>query len=66
LVRNVGPGLWIGSPPPLPRVPEDPEAVDEIVRLMEVYTESVERILGVESGRLHLIDEAMMKVIRGV
>ncbi|MFW5742326.1 MAG: TetR/AcrR family transcriptional regulator [Spirochaetota bacterium] len=49
----------------LPAVDERPEAVDEIVRLMEVYTESVERILGIETGRLRLVDEAMMNVIRG-
>lgn len=49
----------------LPLIDERPEAVDEIVRLMEVYTESVERILGIETGRLHLVDEAMMTVIRG-
>lgn len=49
----------------LPLIDERPEAVDEIVRLMEVYTESVERILGMESGRLRLVDEAMMTVIRG-
>jgi hypothetical protein len=32
---------------------------------MEVYTEAVERILGMEPGRLVLVDESVMKIIRG-
>ncbi|MFP4112963.1 MAG: TetR/AcrR family transcriptional regulator [Spirochaetota bacterium] len=49
----------------LPRIGEHPEVVDAIVRKMEVYTESVERILGMEPGTLVLVDESMMKVIQG-
>jgi AcrR family transcriptional regulator len=48
-----------------PRIAHDPEAAEGLVRLMEVYTESVERILGIESGRLRLVDESMMELIRG-
>jgi AcrR family transcriptional regulator len=49
----------------LPDIEEHPEAVDAILRKMDVYNESVERILGMEPGRLVLVDESMMKVIRG-
>lgn len=49
----------------LPRVESEPEAVQLIVREVEVYTESVERILGLVPGSLTLIDDSMMKVIRG-
>lgn len=43
----------------------DEESVRKIVEVMEVYTESMERILGVEPGRLQLVDESMMKLLRG-
>lgn len=49
----------------LPQIDSNPVVVDEIVRLMEVYTESVERILGIEHGTLVLVDDAMMTVIKG-
>jgi len=49
----------------LPRVESDPQAVEAIVCEVEVYTESVERILGLASGSLTLMDDSMMRVIRG-
>jgi AcrR family transcriptional regulator len=49
----------------LPEIDQHPEAVDLILRQMEVYTEAVERILGMEPGRLVLVDESVMKIIRG-
>ena len=46
-------------------VSESQAAVEAIVRHMNVYNESVERILGIEPGRLVLIDDSMMQVITG-
>jgi hypothetical protein len=46
--------------------PSERDAITEkIVETMEVYTESVERILGLESGQLQLIDTSMMQIITG-
>ncbi len=40
-------------------------AIEAIVRQMNVYNVSVERILGIEPGRLVLVDDSMMQVIAG-
>ncbi len=48
---------------------DDPDAsraaADRIVQTLEVYTESVERILGLESGQLRLVDESLLILIQG-
>jgi AcrR family transcriptional regulator len=48
-----------------PDAREDPAAVDEILRRLEVYNESVERILGVEPGSLRLVDDSMIRLVKG-
>jgi AcrR family transcriptional regulator len=65
LVLNIGSELVSEFARHLEYLDSDPTAVGTIVRQMEVYTESVERILGLEPGRLALIDESMMTLIRG-
>ena len=40
-------------------------AVTQVTRTLEMYTESVERILGVEPGSLVLIDDDLIGLIRG-
>ena len=47
-------------------IDRDPSAVDRILRHLEMYNQSVERILGVEPGGLSLVDESVVTVIKGV
>lgn len=49
----------------LPEIPNDPRAADAILLQLHVYTEGVERILGVEPGELTLVDESMITIIKG-
>ncbi len=49
----------------LPEIPHDPRATDDILLQLHVYTEGVERILGVEPGELTLVDDSMITIIKG-
>ncbi|HKJ84779.1 MAG TPA: helix-turn-helix domain-containing protein [Spirochaetia bacterium] len=64
-VLRIGSDMVAAFAKHLPGVESDPEAVQMIVREVEVYTEAVERILGLEPGSLTLMDDSMMTVIRG-
>ena len=64
-VLRIGSDMVAAFAKHLPGVESDPEAVQMIVREVEVYTEAVERILGLEPGSLTLMDDSMMRVIRG-
>lgn len=64
-VLRIGTELVSEMAKALPVVDTDAETADEVVRLMSVYTESVERILGVQAGGLRLVDESMMSLIKG-
>ena len=63
--------LKIGSHMPeefarkIPETETRPGAVDEILRSLQVYTESVERILAVNPGDLSLVDDSIITVIKG-
>jgi AcrR family transcriptional regulator len=43
----------------------DPAVGDELILSMQVYTESVERMLGVESGSLTIVDDSIVRIVRG-
>lgn len=49
----------------LPEIPHDPDAAEAILLQLRVYTEGVERILGVQPGELTLVDESMVTIIKG-
>ena len=40
-------------------------AVTRILQTLEVYTESVERILGLSTGQMRLVDESLITLIKG-
>lgn len=44
---------------------DDSTAADGIILELEVYTEAVERILGVNPGTLTLVDDSMIRVVKG-
>jgi AcrR family transcriptional regulator len=50
----------------LPKLDDHPEALERVLLQMEVYTQSVERILGMIPGELVLVDESLMQILRGV
>ena len=49
----------------LPTIGSDPQSLAMVVREIDVYTISVERIVGMAPGSLALVDESMMKLLKG-
>ncbi|MFP4378675.1 MAG: TetR/AcrR family transcriptional regulator [Spirochaetales bacterium] len=64
-VMQIGANVVSEFAKPLTNAKNDPEAVEKILTIMNVYTTSIERILGIPEGSLELVDASMMKVIKG-
>lgn len=47
------------------RSAQEEGGTSRVLHVLEVYTESVERILGVEPGKLTLVDESMVRLLEG-
>lgn len=65
LVLRVGSELVSEIAESLVAADQNDQAASAVIRMMDVYTESVERMLGVAPGRLKLVDDAMIRVIQG-
>ncbi len=64
LVLELGASVGSGFARKLGEIDSDPTIADELLLSMDVYIESVERILGVASGSLKLVDDSLVSVVR--
>ena len=65
LILELGASVVSGFARKLGEIDRDPTIADELLLSMEVYTESVERVLGIASGSLKLVDDSLKSVVRG-
>ncbi len=65
LILELGATVVSGFARKLGEIDRDPTIADELLLSMEVYTESVERVLGIASGSLKLVDDSLKSVVRG-
>ncbi|TVR57788.1 MAG: TetR/AcrR family transcriptional regulator [Spirochaetaceae bacterium] len=65
LILELGATVVSGFARRLGELDTDPAVAGKLLLSMEVYTESVERILGVAPGSLKLVDDSLMSLVRG-
>ncbi len=64
-VMQIGASVVSEFAKPLTDGRANPEAIEKILTIMNVYTTSIERILGIPEGSLQLVDASMIRVIKG-
>jgi AcrR family transcriptional regulator len=64
-VLQIGTNLVAEFGKSFPEAQGNPGAVQQMLTSMDVYTTSVERILGLAEGSLRLVDESMIRIIKG-
>ncbi len=65
MILEFGATVVAGFAQRLDEIDRDPAVGDELILSMRVYTESVERILGVAAGSLTLVDDSIVRIVRG-
>ncbi|TVQ26376.1 MAG: TetR/AcrR family transcriptional regulator [Spirochaetaceae bacterium] len=65
MILEFGATVVAGFARRLEEIDRDPAVGDELILSMRVYTESVERMLGVTPGSLTLVDDSIVRIVRG-